>query len=309
MLIRVETGSDNVPFIQLGSHQMRLDLEELCGKDKQRAEKELKETQENIRNGLTKLREILDAEKGLNFPLEDESFLLKFLRPCRFNPENAAKIVKRFYRFKIKHPKYGINITPHSVRHVFDAEVFKFLPTRTSTGARIMITNCGSKWNPKEVTLEDMFRAVMVAIEIAMLEPKTQLGGVHVILDTAGLSLIHVYQFSPQTAKLILDWVQECNPARLKGIHIINQPFIFNMAFAIFKPFLGEKLKKMLFFHGTNRESLAEKISPESLPECYGGVADIPDYPGSLFSDMLFYYERDFEVFNTYGYVTTKAKA
>lgn len=48
----------------------------------------------------------------------------------------------------------------------------------------------------------------MVAIEIAMLEPKTQLGGVHVILDITGLSLNHIAQFSPQMAKLILDWVQ-----------------------------------------------------------------------------------------------------
>lgn len=48
----------------------------------------------------------------------------------------------------------------------------------------------------------------MVIIEIAMLEPKTQLAGVHVILDFTGLSLVHVYEFSPLTAKLILDWVQ-----------------------------------------------------------------------------------------------------
>lgn len=48
----------------------------------------------------------------------------------------------------------------------------------------------------------------MVAIEIAMLEPKTQFGGVHVILDFDGLSINHVGQFSPVLAKVILDWVQ-----------------------------------------------------------------------------------------------------
>ncbi|KAJ8911533.1 hypothetical protein NQ315_005903, partial [Exocentrus adspersus] len=234
-------------------------------------------------------------EKDLYVPVDDDAFLIKFLRPCRFQPELALKFIRRFYKFKVKHPTYGVNITPHSVRKVFDDQVFCFLPTRTVTGSRIMIINSGVKWNPKEVKLEDMFRAVMVAIEIAMLEPKTQLAGAHVIIDLTGLSLVHICQFSPQTAKLILDWVQDCAPVRLKGIHLINQPYIFNMLYQIFKPFMGEKLKKCLFFHGTNMKSLTEKISAESLPAYYGGTADIPDFPGSLFSDMLFYYQKDFE--------------
>nr|XP_023027031.1 alpha-tocopherol transfer protein-like [Leptinotarsa decemlineata]XP_023027032.1 alpha-tocopherol transfer protein-like [Leptinotarsa decemlineata]XP_023027033.1 alpha-tocopherol transfer protein-like [Leptinotarsa decemlineata]XP_023027035.1 alpha-tocopherol transfer protein-like [Leptinotarsa decemlineata]XP_023027036.1 alpha-tocopherol transfer protein-like [Leptinotarsa decemlineata]XP_023027037.1 alpha-tocopherol transfer protein-like [Leptinotarsa decemlineata]XP_023027038.1 alpha-to len=309
MVLCIETGLDNIPFIQLGTHQMRLDLEELRGKDKQRAEKELRETPENVEFGLTKLREILKADEGLYIPFDDESFLIKFLRPCRYNPETAAKIIRKFYRFKIKHPKYSVNITPQSIRHVFDSEVYKLIPIRTTAGSRVLVINCGAKWNPKQVTLEDLFKATMVTIEIAMLEPKTQLGGVHVIIDMDGFSLLHVCQFSPQTAKLILDWVQECNPTRLKGIHIINQSNFFSMVFTIFKPFLGEKLKKLLFLHGTNRKSLLEKISSESLPAYYGGTAEYPEYPGSLFADMLFYYEKDFEVYNTYGYVTTKVKA
>nr|CAH7740996.1 unnamed protein product [Callosobruchus chinensis] len=295
MVLCVETGNDGIPFIQLGSYQMRLDLEELTGEDKDRAVEELKETPENVQEGLRHLKELIEADKELHVPHNNDAYLTKFLRPCRWNAEHAYKIMRKFYKFKVKHPKYGINITPHCVRHVFDHEVFRFLPSRATGGARVMIMNVGTKWNPKVVKLEDMFRAVMVAIEIAMLEPKTQLGGVHVILDMSGLSLVHIYQFSPQLAKLILDWVQECAPTRLKGIHVINQSFIFDVLYKMFKPFLGEKIKKCLYFHGDNRKTLTEKLSAEALTEYYGGTADIPEFPGSLFADMLFYYENEFQ--------------
>ncbi|XP_050309795.1 alpha-tocopherol transfer protein-like [Anthonomus grandis grandis] len=305
MTIRVETDQEGIPYVTLGNYELRLDLEDLSGEFAERAKTELLETPERLNEGLEKFRELIQDETGLSLPLNDDKFLLKFLRPFKCDAEQAFKMMKKFYKFKVKYPKYGgLNVTPEGVRHVFDSEVFTILPTRSSTGGRIMIINAGSKWKPKEVTLEDMFRSIMVSIEIAMMEPKTQVGGVNVILNMEGLSLNHVYQFSPTMANLIVHWVQECAPVRLRGIHVINQPFIFNMLYAVFKPFLGEYLKKRLFFHGTDLKSLCDKIGAESLPPKYGGTAEVPDYPGSIFSEMLFYYQNDFKVHQTYGYIT-----
>ncbi|EFA03469.2 alpha-tocopherol transfer protein [Tribolium castaneum] len=303
MGLRVEKGDDNVPFVQLGECQLRLDLEDLDETYKERAKNELRETPEVVENALREFREFIQKEPGLHLPLDDVNFLLKFLRPFKFYPDSAFRVLKKFYKFKLKHPKYGVDVTPNSVRHVFDNEVFVFLPTRTPTGSRIMIINAGTKWNPKDVAVADMFRAIMVAIEIAMLEPKTQVAGVHVILNMEGFSLNHVYQFSPTVAKLMVDWVQDCAPVRLKGIHIINQSIFFNMVYAIFKPFIGEKLKKRLFFHGSNKEILCKHMSADALPTHFGGSGKVPEYPGRLLSEMLFFYEELFEKFNSYRYI------
>lgn len=47
-----------------------------------------------------------------------------------------------------------------------------------------------------------------MVVEVAMIEPKTQVGGVHIILDMKGLSLSHITQFTPRLAQLILEFVQ-----------------------------------------------------------------------------------------------------
>lgn len=62
MVICIETGNDNIPFIQLGSHCLRLELEELGEKDKLKAEREINETPETVRFGLAKLRELIESK-------------------------------------------------------------------------------------------------------------------------------------------------------------------------------------------------------------------------------------------------------
>ena len=64
------------------------------------------------------------------------------------------------------------------------------------------------KWNTKEVSLTELIRAVMLVVDAAILEPKTQIAGAIVIVDLEGLSMQHVWQFSPNIAKMLLDWIQ-----------------------------------------------------------------------------------------------------
>lgn len=132
------------------------------------------------------------------------------------------------------------------------------------------------KWKHKEVSLDEVFKGCVLFLEAAMLEPETQVNGAVVIFDMDGLSLQQTWQFTPPFAKRIVDWLQDSVPLRIKGIHIVNQPKIFQMVFALFKPFLREKLRNRIIFHGTDRESLHKHIEPKCLPMCYDGTIDLP---------------------------------
>jgi hypothetical protein len=65
-----------------------------------------------------------------------------------------------------------------------------------------------------------------------------------VILDMDGLSLGQIVHFTPMFAAMVLEWLQDCVPVRVKGIYVTNNSYIFNIVFKIFKPFIHAKLRE-----------------------------------------------------------------
>lgn len=55
----VEMAEDNVPFVRLGKHILRLNLEELDDELKERSRKELRETPEIVQESMATLRRLL----------------------------------------------------------------------------------------------------------------------------------------------------------------------------------------------------------------------------------------------------------
>lgn len=157
------------------------------------------------------------------------------------------------------------------------------------------------RWKHKEVTLDEVFKGCVIFLEAATLEPETQVHGASVIFDMEGLSLQQTWQFTPAFAKRIVDWLQDSVPMRIKGIHIVNQPKIFNIVFALFKPFLREKLRSRIIFHGTDMASLHKYLDPKYLLPKYGGTSQVPRVDGHQWFDMLRQCDREYKAINSYG--------
>lgn len=295
----------SIPGLYMNEYKFDLEFE-VDEEAMEKARNELRETPDIVKESLAAFREMTKGDPDLIVPDHDE-FYAKYLRPCKWYPKSAFHLMQRFFQFHVNYPHIVENLTPMAIKKAMCADIIIPLPHRCKHGGRIVVIHGGYKWKPKEVSLNDMFRSVMVILEGALLEPKTQICGAQVIIDMEGLSLSQVTYFTPRFAAMVVEWVQKCLPCRLKNIHIINQPFIFNMVFAIFKPFLSEKLRKRIHFHGTNKQNLVASIGGHALPKKYGGELNLLDKPHG--EDVWKYFasfQEEYEDFLQYGYLRKK---
>ncbi|XP_035740136.1 retinaldehyde-binding protein 1-like [Vespa mandarinia] len=283
---------------------MSFELEE-CPIDsdtKALAVKELRETEENVKDGIETLRKYIEEDKKLYFRTDDE-FLIIFLRPCKFYPQSAYELIKRIADFKQKQAALLDNLIPSDEKKSFlEYNVVNVLKNRDEKRRRVLILNINKYWDPSKVSADQLFRLLYIIHEAAMFEPETQVRGSIVIMDFDGLSMKQVMGLTPSFNIRLLTFIQDALPFRLKEIHIVKQPFLFNMVWQMFKPFVREKLKKRIFFHGTKMSSLHNYIASSHLPKNYGGELPEIDYTSADWYPTILQYEDRIKEWNSYGY-------
>ncbi|XP_015509823.1 retinaldehyde-binding protein 1 [Neodiprion virginianus] len=262
---------------------------------------ELRETEENKKNGIEALRKLLEGDKTLFFNTEDD-FLVIFLRPCKFYPDSAFALMKRVAEFKEKNAALLENLMPQDERAAFiESNVVNVLKGRDHKGRRVLLVNAGKSWDPSKVSADQLFRIFYLIHEAAMREPETQVRGVVVIMDFDGLTMKQVLALSPTFSMRLLTFIQDAMPLRLKEVHIVKQPFIFNMVWKIFTPFIREKLNSRMYFHGSKMASLHKHLDPSHLPENYGGKLPAIDYTSADWYPVIIENEDKVKEWNSYG--------
>ncbi|XP_058124082.1 retinaldehyde-binding protein 1-like [Anopheles ziemanni] len=270
---------------------------------KQTAAKELRETPEVVSAAIQELRELIRQEKGLHLPLENESLLVRFLRPKKYYSDSAFEMMKAFYKMKSRENFILDRLSTESIRNALEDRVVQILPKHDQHGRRIVFMEMGAKWNCSKVPSLEVIRATNMLMEAIGREPRTQLHGIVFIINFDKLSLSHIGQFPPKFVKTIVDHGQKNSPYRIKGIHIVNNARMFNIMFKIFKPFLGKKWSQRIFLHGVDLKSLHEHIDASCLPSFLGGTYELPEYEGAVVGQLLDCYKDKLDEEDKYGYV------
>lgn len=280
-----------------------LDLGPLDEETKGMAEKELRETPEVVKQSLEELKQLLKDDPSIHF-LDDDEFLMIFLRPCKFYAKSAYELMKRISEFKEKYKNVLDNLVPNDEKVAFtNHNVVNVLKDRDHKGRRVLIVNCGGSWDPSKVTSDQLFRMFYLIHEAAVLEPESQVRGVVVVLDFDSLGTRQVMAFNPAFSMKLLGFIQDAMPLRLKEVHVVKQPFVFNMVWTIFKPFVKTKLKGRMHFHGSKMTSLHKFLEPSHLPKDYGGELPQIDYSGANWFPAIENHLNHIQKMNTCGFV------
>ncbi|XP_039279354.1 alpha-tocopherol transfer protein isoform X2 [Nilaparvata lugens] len=265
----------------------------------QKAFKELNETPEAIRNGLAELKKLI-SEPNLNAKTDD-AFLLRFLRAKKFDVPKAFFTLQRYYQMKYESPELFKVPRPSKKLHILDMQCQNMLEQRDNNGSRVYIFRV-EKCDVSQVTVEDVFCTNVMALEMAVREPETQVAGITAIVDMNGFGLHqHAKFLSPYYAKRTVDVVQETFPLRFKGFHVVNQPFYFDAIYSVLKPFLKEKIRKRIYLHGKDLKSLHNHVNKSILPLEFGGNEP---FDNSHWKRALLNLEDEFSEMEEYGFTS-----
>lgn len=163
---------ETLPKFVMGDYVFNLEFD-IDESSIEKARKELRETPEIVEEALATIRKMIKEDPDLIIPDHDELFT-RFMRPCKWYPKSAFHLMQRCFRFRANYPNIFKNLTPLELKNVFCADIITPLPERCKNGCRVVVIHGGYKWKPKENSLDDIFRAVMITLEAALFEPKTQ---------------------------------------------------------------------------------------------------------------------------------------
>jgi hypothetical protein len=107
-----------------------------------------------------------------------------------------------------------------------------------------MIHFSTENWTPNKHNIDEALAALFMYVDQATESIDTQLNGLVVLIDIKGFSFGHAKQVTPGRVQAIVNIIQDSYPARFKEFHFFNHPTLFNMVFALAKPFLKEKIRK-----------------------------------------------------------------
>jgi hypothetical protein len=224
---------------------------ELSPESLEKAKNELNEISEERQACIERLRrDALKSQEGKSenekFPLDridDDSFLLRFLRNKKFRHEDCLKKYLTYCEFKVSNPEIFDDLTVDNVRHIYES-AYGVLEPRLKNGCRL-ITVFPGRLTPSSLTFYHLAGAAFLLVDKLLEDPNNQVNGFMIIRDWTGVGLFDIIQLELMLRKemaKISSLFEDAMPARFKGFWNIQAPWYVSTMFKVISPFLSEKI-------------------------------------------------------------------
>ena len=245
---------------------------------------------ENNDERLRRIDQLRDAyvaqSPNLALAQTDDAFILRFLRARKFDHGRALKMLRNYHSQRNDWPEVFDKVkNPGLVRHVFDAGCFISINAKAKNGSAVCIGRPGKVENP---LLTDFVATLTITVENMLEDERNQIYGVTVIEDLSYFSFEMAQQMGPSVGKRFVGWLQDAMPVRVKSVNMVNEPTLFDVVFAIVRPFMKDKMKKRMTLHGNKFDMLHKIIDPAVLPPAYGGTHSNLDEIAHSWRDVVY---------------------
>ncbi|KAJ8960669.1 hypothetical protein NQ314_006061, partial [Rhamnusium bicolor] len=101
------------------------------------------------------------------------------------------------------------------------------------------------KWDPQIFTADEILEVSGLLCELVYVKTK-EIKNIDVIIDLHNFSLRHLYGLSRKFAKRMVFFMSQCLPMQILHVYIVRQPKIFYLGYSLYKPFIDDRMKKLV---------------------------------------------------------------
>lgn len=221
---------------------------------------------------LQQLREMVTSHADNGFTRTDDEFLMRFLQARKMNVKESFQLMVNYFAYRQRNVEIFDQMTLKDtlIQQALYDGFPGVLADRDRRGRCVLVFFC-NHWDHCNYSLEVIYKSLLLSLDRLLEDPQNQINGFVFVVDWTDFSLRQSTNLSPRILKSMIEGLQDCFPARFKGIHFVNQPWYVEAALAFIKPFLKDRTKEKIFVHGNNLSTLHEAVSKDILPAELGG--------------------------------------
>lgn len=219
------------------------------------------------------LRKWLDDQP--HYPPTSEEQLILFAHSCYYDVERTKSCIDNCYSIASSTPEFfqKRDLDLPDVKHILSVTDNAVFPNMTPEGYQIIFHRL-SQYEPSKYVFADGVKVLNMTMESARYHTGPQ-KGYYILFDMTGVRLGHLTRLNLGLLRKFFAYIQEANPVRLKGIHVVNTLPILDKIMYIIKPFMKPELRSILHFYSASElDKLYDAIPRECLPPDFGGTLE-----------------------------------
>ncbi|XP_023014180.2 alpha-tocopherol transfer protein-like [Leptinotarsa decemlineata] len=202
----------------------------------------------------------------------DEDFLRRFLVGHQYDLFQALKALKNFESFINRRRHKWLRHRKSRLETILGSQIVDVLDEPGLQEQKVIWIRI-EKWDPQQIAVDEILEVAGLLCELVYARTK-EIKSIDVIVDLNNFSLKHLYGLSPKFAKRMVFFMSECLPMRLLHVYVVRQPKMFHLVYSLFKPFIEERMRKLITICGHNYELMTATIGRDVLPPELEGTSD-----------------------------------